>query len=297
MFGEDKRKRGAIALDAYSDTEALLESSTTLDDDDIESQSRPTSIEVDQSVTEGDVRKKMKKSLLFFLFKMVVDIAAPLIIYHNLKHYVPVLVAIMMSSTPPLILVIVIFIYKRKIDIMGCICIFGFAFSSIVAISTGDVRLVMLRESSIGCIIGLCFLFTLLPIKTKRFSNRPLQMVFYAQFLEGLPAVSWKDELGHQYTLSRADWQYTYVPYVRAYCFYTTLLWGVVLEIEFAIKVMMIQSTLTIDQVVNYGSIVMTSMTIVVIILTVLVSLPMRRKSREAYRIWQTQLYHPAPPA
>ncbi|KAI8576807.1 hypothetical protein K450DRAFT_255069 [Umbelopsis ramanniana AG] len=252
MFGEGKR--GAIALEPYSDTEALLGASTTPDDDAIESPSSSTSIDLDQSEVEVDMRKKMINSLLMFLFKMVIDIAAPLIIYHNLKHYVPVLVAIMVSSTPPLIMVIVTFLYKRKIDIMGCLCIFGFVFSSIVAISTGDVRLVMLRDSTIGCIIGLCFLFSLIPIKTKRFTNLPLQFLFYAQFLDGLPPVSWKDELGHQYTLSRADWQYTYVPYVRAFCFYTTVLWGIVLETEFVIKVTMIQSSLTIDQVVSCGS-------------------------------------------
>jgi hypothetical protein len=257
MFGGDKLKPGAISLDSYSDTEALFRASTTLDDDDdIESQSMrsSTSIDLDQSVVEADVRKKMINRLLLFLFKTVVDIAAPLIIYHNLKHHVPVLVAIMMSSTPPLVLVIVIFIYKRTIDVMGCLCIFGFAFSSIVAISTGDVRLVMLRESTMTCIVGFCFLFTSIPIKTKRFSNRPLQFLFYAQLLDSLPPVSWKDELGHHYTLRRADWQYTYVPYVRAFCFYTTILWGVILETEFVIKVIMIQSSLTIDQVVSYVS-------------------------------------------
>lgn len=256
MFGGHKPKTGAIVLDPYSDTEALLGASTIPNDDDIEPQGwrSSTSIDFNQSTetTEVDVRKKMRRSLLVFLFKMVVDIAAPLIIYHNLKTHVPVLVAIMVSSTPPLVLVIVIFIYKRKIDIMGCLCIFGFAFSTIVAISTGDVRLVMLRESSMTCVIGLVFLLTLIPIKTKRFRNRPLQFLFYSEFVDGLPSVSWKDELGHQYTLGRAEWQYTYVPYVRACCFYTTLLWGVVLEAEFIIKIIMIKSSLTIDQVVSY---------------------------------------------
>jgi hypothetical protein len=255
MFGGHNSKQGAIALDSYSDNEALLGVSTLPDDDDIEPQGwrSSTSIDFDPSTetTDVDARKKMMRSLFMFLFKMVVDIAAPLIIYHNLKTHVPVLVAVMMSSTPPLVLVIVIFIYKRKLDIMGCLCIFGFAFSTIVAISTGDVRLVMLRESSMTCVIGLVFLFTLIPIKTKRFRNRPLQFLFYSEFVDGLPSVSWKDELGHPYTLGRADWQYTYVPYVRAYCFFTTLLWGVILETEFIVKVIMIKSSLTIDQVVS----------------------------------------------
>lgn len=259
MFGRHNPKPGAIALDPYSDTEALLGASAIPDDDDIEPQGglSSTSINFNQSTEtkEVDARKKMMKSLLMFLFKMVVDIAAPLIIYHNLKTHVPVLVAVMMSSTPPLVLVIVIFIYKRKIDIMGCLCVFGFAFSTIVAISTGDVRLVMLRESSMTCVIGLFFLFTLIPIKTKRFSNRPLQFLFYSEFVDGLPSVSWKDELGQQYTLGRAEWQYTYVPYVRACCFFTTLLWGVIMETEFIIKVIMIKSSLTIDQVVSYVSV------------------------------------------
>ncbi|KAH8549904.1 hypothetical protein BGW37DRAFT_501203 [Umbelopsis sp. PMI_123] len=297
MLGSKKSASGQIALDPYSDTEALLSPSPTDDPYDIETQSIRSSASIDMNEMTGlENSGKGIRMLLSFIAKMVIDIAVPLIIYHNLKHHTSLIVALMVSSIPPLLLVIGMFIYKRKIDIMGCLAVFGFIISAIFALITGDARMVLLRDSSITCIIGICFLLTLIPIRTEHFNNRPVQFIFYAQILEGHPPIIWKDGKGDEYSLSYADWQYTYVPYVRKYSIYSTIAWGLMLEIEFLIKVILITSNLTIDQVVNYGSIIITSMTMLGMIFNAILFIPMRRKRIEALRLWKAEKYHPAPP-
>jgi hypothetical protein len=200
-------------------------------------------------------RKKMGKSFLFFLATMVVDVGLPLGIYYGMKPHTPIIVALVVSSIPPLLLVIGRFIWKRKVDLIGCLFVLGFILSGIFALATGDARLVLLRDSSVTCVIGLCFLITLIPIRTKSVKLRPLQFLFYSEFIANLSPMTWKDEEGNEYTLSRADWLYTYVPYIRKYSVISTILWGVLLESEFIVKIVLIESSLSIDQVVSIVSI------------------------------------------
>jgi drug/metabolite transporter (DMT)-like permease len=234
-----------------SDTESYVRPASVSD------QNNPQAIEpfvpskMDRPLTEED-KKAMVRGFMFFLLTMVVDIGFPLGIYYGMKNYTSLIVALMVSSIPPLLLVIGKFIYKRKVDILGCLFVVGFVLSGIFALVSGDARLVLLRDSSVTCVVGACFLLTLIPIKTKRFNNRPLQFLLYAQIIESLSPVTWRDEQGHEYTLSRADWLYTYVPYIRTYSIATSALWGVVLEVEFIIKVILITSSLTTDQVVSF---------------------------------------------
>lgn len=210
------------------------------------------SIEAQDPPIDFEDRKAMLRSFLFFLATMVVDIAFPLAIYYGMKNHTALIVALMVSSIPPLMLVIGKFIYNRKVDIMGCLFVLGFILSGTFALITGDARLVLLRDSSVTCVVGLCFLVTLIPIRTKRLNIRPLQFLFYAQIIESLSPITWQDEQGNEYTLSRADWLYTYVPYIRKYSIITTVLWGCLLEAEFIVKVILITSSLTTDQVVSY---------------------------------------------
>ncbi|KAG2173538.1 hypothetical protein INT44_007129 [Umbelopsis vinacea] len=250
---------------------------------------------MDRPLTEED-KKAMLRGFMFFLLTMVVDIGFPLAIYYGMKNYTSLIVALMVSSIPPLLLVIGKFIYSRKVDIFGCLFVLGFILSGVFALATGDARLVLLRDSSVTCVVGFCFLLTLIPIKTKRFNNRPLQFLFYAQIIENLSPVTWKDEQGNKYTLSRADWLYTYVPYLRTYAIATTVLWGVLLEAEFITKVILITSSLTIDQVVNYGNIIIGVMTALGSLGSVIISIPIRPRSMKAYKEWESHRFHPAPP-
>lgn len=248
MYDNADKTPSQLELGSASDAESEVRP--------VPNQNEPQGIEpfvpskMDQPLTEGD-KKAMVRGFLFFCLTMVVDIGLPLGIYYGMKNYTSLIVALVVSSIPPLLLVIAKFIYRRKVDIFGCLFVFGFILSGIFALASGDARLVLLRDSSVTCVVGLCFLLTLIPIKTKRFNNRPLQFLFYAQIIESLSPVTWRDEQGNEYTLSRADWLYTYVPYIRTYSISTTVLWGTLLLGEFIIKVILITSSLTTDQVVS----------------------------------------------
>jgi hypothetical protein len=249
MYDNTKKTPSQMELGSASDAESDVRP--------VADQTEPQGIEpfmpskMDQPLTEED-KKGMLRGFLFFCLTMVVDIGLPLGIYYGMKNYTSLIVALVVSSIPPLLLVIAKFIYNRKVDIFGCLFVFGFILSGIFALASGDARLVLLRDSSVTCVVGLCFLLTLIPIKTKRFNNRPLQFLFYAQIIESLSPVTWRDEQGNEYTLSRADWLYTYVPYIRTYSISTTVLWGGLLLGEFIIKVILITSSLTTDQVVSF---------------------------------------------
>ncbi|KAJ2958885.1 hypothetical protein NQZ79_g5586 [Umbelopsis isabellina] len=246
---------------------------------------------------QRDDRKKMGKSFLWFLATMVIDVGLPLGIYYGMKPHTSLIVALVVSSIPPLLLVIGRFIWKRKVDLIGCLFVLGFILSGIFALATGDARLVLLRDSSVTCVVGLCFLLTLIPIQTKSVKLRPLQFLFYSEFIANLSPMTWKDEEGNEYTLSRADWLYTYVPYIRKYSVLSTIIWGVLLETEFIVKIILIESSIDIDQVVNIGNIVIAVATSLGTVANIILSIPIRTRSLEAYRDWKLQKFHSAPPA
>jgi hypothetical protein len=195
--------------------------------------------------------KDLLKGLALFIANLVIDVGIPLGIYYGMKDHTSIIAALFVSSIPPLLFVIGKFIYYRKVDVMGCLFVLGFVLSGIFALATGDPRLVLLRDSSITCVTGLCFLLTLIPIRTKRMVIMPLSFLIFAQMLGGTERIEWKDEEGVQYSLSKPDWMWTHVRWVRIYGYVSTATWGTILMCEFIVKIIMIKSSLTIDQIVS----------------------------------------------
>lgn len=187
-----------------------------------------------------------------FLGALVIDIGLPLGIYYAMKPHTSIIAALLVSCIPPLLFVIAKFVYYRRVDILGCLCCFGFILAGIFALATGDPRLVLLRDSSITCVTGVCFLLTLIPIRTKRINIVPLSYLVFIQLFSGGDRIEWTDEQGMEYSVTKPDWMFAYVPWVRLYAYVSTGTWGFILVGEFIAKVIMIKSTLTIDQVVSW---------------------------------------------
>jgi hypothetical protein len=218
-----------------------------------DSENQPTQYREMQFIQFQD-GKDLLKGLALFFGSLVIDVGLPLGIYYGMRNHTSVIVALFVSCIPPLLFVIGKFIYFRKVDVMGCLFVFGFILSGIFALATGDPRLVLLRDSSVTCITGLCFLVTLIPIRTKRIVILPLSFLIFAQMLGGTDRIEWVDENGVEYSLSKPDWMFTYVRWVRLYGYVSTTTWGALLLCEFIAKVIMIQSSLTIDQIVSVSS-------------------------------------------
>jgi hypothetical protein len=226
---------------------------------DVEAQATDNPKESDDDIVnfmQVQNKRDMLKGIGLFFGSLVIDIGLPLGIYYGMKDHTSAIAALFVSSIPPLLFVIGKFIYFRRVDVLGCLFCFGFILSGIFALATGDARLVMLRDSSITCVTGLCFLLTLIPFRTKRIIIIPLSYMIFSQMFSGGDRVEWTDEEGVEYSLTKPDWMFAYVPWVRLYAYVSTATWGIILLGEFIAKVIMIKSTLTIDQIVSSSKVV-----------------------------------------
>lgn len=92
----------------------------------------------DQEQEQRKMGKKMlRKQILMFSLMLLIDIIAPFTLYYILKNYTTQLIALVISGVPPLLHVLVTFIYKRRIEVVGCICIFSFILSAVLTLISG----------------------------------------------------------------------------------------------------------------------------------------------------------------
>ncbi|CEP18367.1 hypothetical protein [Parasitella parasitica] len=191
--------------------------------------------------------------MLFF------DVGLPLAVYYILKIWLSILIALILSGIPPLLRVFYVFWRKRNIDVLGCIFVFSFILSAVLSIISGDVRLTLLRDSTVTAVISLMFFVTLLPIKTKWLTVRPLIFLFTQQMMSEQPPVEWVDKQGNYHSTEKIEWLWQHVSVYRKYCYTLNAIWAIVLLGEFLSKVIMIKSSLDIDRIILYGNIILVS--------------------------------------
>lgn len=124
----------------------------------------------------------------------------------------------------------------------------------------------LLRDSAVTAIISSIFLLSLIPLKTRWFQIRPLIFVIGRQMLEGAPPHTWTDIEGEKHESDQMDFIWELSSMFRKYCYIMSGLWGIILMGEFIAKVIMIKSSLTVDQIVLYGNIIVA---VVVVLMTV----------------------------
>ncbi|KAK4511080.1 uncharacterized protein ATC70_012290 [Mucor velutinosus] len=193
---------------------------------------------------------------------LVINAGIPLALYYILKIWLSPLVALIISGIPPLLHVFYVFWKKRRVDVLGCIFVAGFIISAVLSAISGDARLTLLRDSTITAVVGALFLLTLVPIRTKWFTVRPIVFLFTQQLMIEQPPVEWKDKEGNDRSMKRSEWIWYNSAFYRKFCYIICGAWGVLLMAEFVAKVIMIKSTLTLDQIVLYSNI----MVIVVVV-------------------------------
>jgi hypothetical protein len=240
----------------------------TLDND------RPSNSNQDDEEDEEDEPKKLTRMEKFkeimivarpLLVTLFIDAGLPLAIYYLCKQWLSQLVALIISGIPPLLHVIYVFWKRRRIDLLGCIFVIAFILSAVLSIISGDIRLAMLRDSTVTAVVSLLFLVTLIPLRTKWFTVRPLIFLISQQMMAGMPSTTWTDANGEKHELDRMEWVWLNCSVYRKYCYALSAIWGVLLMAEFVAKVIMIQSTLSVDQVVLYGNIIVI---VVVVVMT-----------------------------
>ncbi|KAI8073416.1 uncharacterized protein B0P05DRAFT_588700 [Gilbertella persicaria] len=207
---------------------------------------------------------------LFYLF--LFDIGLPLALYYILKIWLSVLIALIISGIPPLLRVIYVFWKRRQVDILGCIFVISFILSAVLSVISGNVRLALLRDSTTTALISVMFFITLIPIRTKWFTVRPIVFMASQQIMAERPPIVWTDKNGEEHTTELMEMIWIHVHEYRKFCYIINALWAVFLMAEFVAKVIMIESSLTVDQIVLYGNIMVIVVVVGMTIFTVLYS-------------------------
>ncbi|KAI8069566.1 hypothetical protein BC940DRAFT_296985 [Gongronella butleri] len=235
-------------------------------------------------------RKIIIKQILLFASMLIVDVGLPFLLFWILAQHTTQLIALIVSGIPPALWVIVKFIWKRKVDALGCLFVFCYILSAILSIVSGDARLALLRDSTVTAVVSAMFLLSLIPIRTRWFSLYPLTFLFAQSMMgDAMPTTKWTDEHGNKHEQEGMLFLWENISTFRKNNYFMTMLWGFVLLGEFIAKVIMIQSSLTIAQIVVIGNIilavVMVSMTVISLISTMIT----RRRTARRVREWHKQ--------
>lgn len=243
--------------------------------------------------------KTFKHHIPSFLLTILMDVILPLVIYTLLQKYIRPVYALLIAGSPPLLTVIFKAVWSRIFDALGFLVFFTFTLSAIVAIITRNPIVLLLEKSLVTGILSMIFTFTLIPIHccVKRCRLRPLAYYFYQDLVPttraelGLPneifvtnesepnenrytqlndsAVS--DHLAKKKEVAQVyEWIYEHCASFRNFCRLITSIWAVGYFFEFLTRVILILMHLSINQIVIYGHIILSSITVILITSTII---------------------------
>lgn len=154
---------------------------------------------------------------------------------------------------------------------------------------SGDARIILLRESAITAIVSVVFLVTLIPLSTRWITILPLVFLLAQQVMAEAPPMRWTDSEGEKKSMPTMDWIWKASSMFRKYCYILTGLWGIILMGEFIAKVIMIKSSLSVDQVVLYGNIIVVVVVVVMTIGTLVATQMMQKRLNATLQKWQNE--------
>ncbi|CAF0764054.1 unnamed protein product [Adineta steineri] len=247
-----------------------------------------------------------------FLLTILVDIILPLVIYFGLQKRIKPVYSLLVAGTPPLIMVIIKGILSRTFDALGFLVFIAFLLSAIVAIITHNPIILLLEKSVITGILSIIFGLTLIPLQCchQRFHIRPLAYYFYQDLVPtkradvGLPNNIFQDEqelideqhemdcsiktLSHKQEVAQVyEWIYEHCSSFRSACYIITSIWSVGFLLEFLGRLALILIRLTVNKIVIYGHLVLTSATIICIILTIICITKERKQTLRFIEQWK----------
>ncbi len=91
-------------------------------------------------------------------FEMLVNFIGPYVIYSLAAPHLGDVKALLASSVPPLAWSIVEFVRERKVDAISVLALAGIVLSLIAFVGGGGVKMLQLRETLVGGLVGLVFL-------------------------------------------------------------------------------------------------------------------------------------------
>jgi len=88
----------------------------------------------------------------------VINFGLPLLIYDRVAPHYGDVVALMVSSLPPMLWSLAEFVRRRRVDTLSILVLAGIALSLLAMLGGGSVRFLQLRENLVTALIGLVFL-------------------------------------------------------------------------------------------------------------------------------------------
>ncbi|WMT43363.1 VC0807 family protein [Paenibacillus sp. D2_2] len=161
----------------------------------------------------------------------------PYLIYIWLKDDMSSLTALIIATTVPLLENMIYFAKYRKLDTFGLLMISTFLLSIILAISGGNEKMVLLRESFVTGFVGALFISSLA-------FEKPLIYQFAQRFVSQVKANIFAERWSH--------------PYIRFVFRLMTVVWGLMMLGEAMLRIYLIQRYTTkaflwISQLLFYG--------------------------------------------
>jgi hypothetical protein len=258
-----------------------------------------------------------KHHIPHFIITIIVDVILPLVIYfYSQKHVRPVY-ALLAASSPPLLMMIFKAIWLCTFDALGFLVFFSFAITAIVAIISRSPIILLLEKSLITGILSLLFGVTLIPFKCcqNRCRWRPLAYYFYQDLVPtkrkdlGLPDNVFTDEIelnNGNYARLREEivvdklnpkqevaqvyeWLYKNCSSFRQSCYLITSIWSIGYLLEFLARISLILARLSINKIVIYGHIILSTITVIMIVSTILCIAVERKFTLAFVERWTTQ--------
>jgi hypothetical protein len=133
------------------------------------------------------------------------------------------------------------------------------------------------------------FFVTLIPLKTKWFTVRPMIFLFSQQMMSEQPPVEWVDKHGDHHSMERMEWLFQNVSYYRRYCYILGAIWGTILLGEFVAKIIMIESSLDVDHIILYGNIILICIMVSMTTGTLIASHFVRKRCFADSKLWHQE--------
>ncbi|KAG2220119.1 hypothetical protein INT45_006147 [Circinella minor] len=228
---------------------------------------------------------QMIKRLVSVVFMLLIQIGIPLLLYYGLRNKIGVVYALVISGIPPFLNVIYGFIRKRQIEVLGCIISVSFILSAVVSIVSGDERAALVRDSSVGAIVGCMFLVTLIPIHNRYVDLYPLTFIMAEQMYADVK-YKWTDHEGNSQEQNITRWQWEHVTFFKINMYIQTACWGVLLVLQLVVCALMVWSGLSADEIVMYNNIFSLATTVTMITGSIVAGTYGLKKEKEVGKKW-----------
>ena len=255
---------------------------------------------VKQSNSSSDISfslwHTLKSHIPRFLLTILFDIILPLILFFLLQKRIKSMYALLIAGLPPMIIVLIKVLLTRTFDVLAFLVFISFLISMIVVLLTHNEIILLLEKSLVTGVISLIFAMTLIPF---RCHCRPLAFYFYQNLVPisrvqmGLPdrffnaqdkRVKIKEE---QESTEIYRWIYEHCSSFRFACYLITSIWSMGFLFEFLARLTLILLHLSINKIIIYGHIILSSVTILCIILTIICMIEERKRTVAWIQQWK----------